>query len=148
MRWARRCRDGVVLFASRRCVSGLLWSWFVEAWRLFRRPAQPIEANLPIAYFFTFSIWWSVILFIEAKKHSKTVLGRIAFVVEWILIEWTDRKIYIPYRYYLLKMQGKKGAEANVNAKLNLVIKSGKFMIGEYIRLYQNVLTRCFYFVT
>ena len=29
-------------------------------------------------------------------------------------------------------MQGKKGAEANVNAKLNLVIKSGKFMIGEY----------------
>merc|ERR1711988_153656 len=38
--------------------------------------------------------------------------------------------IYLIKKYYLLKMQGKKGAEANVNAKLNLVIKSGKFMIG------------------
>merc|ERR1711934_586858 len=38
--------------------------------------------------------------------------------------------IFLIKKYYLLKMQGKKGAEANVNAKLNLVIKSGKFMIG------------------
>merc|ERR1711998_550820 len=33
-------------------------------------------------------------------------------------------------KYYLLEMQGKKGAETNINAKLNLVIKSGKFQIG------------------
>ena len=41
----------------------------------------------------------------------------------------TDRKIYIPYRYYL--MQQKKTAEQNINAKLNLVVKSGKFKIGK-----------------
>merc|ERR1712224_1148764 len=33
-------------------------------------------------------------------------------------------------KVYLLEMQGKKGAETNINAKLNLVIKSGKFQIG------------------
>ena len=43
----------------------------------------------------------------------------------------TDRKIYIPYRYYLMNSK-KKAQDQNVNSKLKLVIQSGKYKIGKY----------------